>query len=105
MPPSPLYSVPQPNIWRSSGTAPPGRTWTAPTPATSVKKKSPSYYRHSSERSKAWRDSWEITKLNISESDDSDSEKKICDKKEPAEVKEPETLETNLIYKSIVSQF
>ena len=43
MPPSPLYSVPPPYMWRSPG-RPPGRIWTPPSPPTSVKKKkSPSF--------------------------------------------------------------
>ena len=39
MPPSPLYSVPPPNMWRSPG-RPLGSTWTPSSPPISVKKRS-----------------------------------------------------------------
>ena len=73
-----------------------GRTWTPPTPTTSVKTNSPSYYRRCSERSKALRDSRKVTKLNLSESNDSES--KVSDKsmeanEKPVVVDMPETVE------------
>jgi hypothetical protein len=96
MPASPLYSIPPPNMWRSPVTGPPGRIWKPHTPPTSVKKKSPSCYKRSSERSKLWKDSLEITKLNLSSSVDSESDKNMFDNcseaKQPELLKETETL-------------
>ena len=97
MPASPLYSIPPPNMWRSPVPGPPGRIWTPPTPPTSVKKKSPSCYKRSSERSKLWKDSLEITKLNHSSSVDSESDRNMPDNcletKEPELLKKTETLD------------
>ena len=92
MPASPLYSIPSPSVWtlwRSHVTGPPGWIWTPLTSPTSVKKKSPSYYKRSSERSKLWTESLEIPKLNHSLSVDSERDEKM-----PELVKKPETLET-----------